>query len=290
MLPISNPYILKILLPLFPKTRRPAILEYLRQVFSGNLLLWLFLLFAHFPSYSQNLPAFKAGEYLKYSIYYGPIRGGEAVMEVKRGIYKGSPVNHLHLNGKTVGVANALYNVNDIYQSFTNVQTDLPYEAIRDINEGRYTKYTVQTFDHWSRADSSIVQSTSTGEVVVPKNSHDILSAFYYIRNHLLSNPLTVGDTLLVETYFDDEQYTLRVRFMGYETIKTKVGKVECMKLIPIVITGRVFKNPDDMIVWFSKDKNFLPIRIRFNLFVGAVFCDLIEYKGLLHAFEPSKK
>ena len=77
---------------------------------------------------------------------------------------------------------------------------------------------------------------------------------------------------------------------MGYETVKTKLGKVECMKFIPIVITGRVFKNPDDMVVWFSKDKNFIPIRIRFNLFVGAVYCDLIEYKGLLHAFEPSKK
>ena len=146
----------------------------------------------------------------------------------------------------------------------------------------------MQTFDHWSRADSSIVQSTSTGEVVVPKNSHDILSAFYYIRNHLLSNPLTVGDTLLVETYFDDEQYTLRVRFMGYETIKTKVGKVECMKLIPIVITWSVFKTPmiDCLVL---KRKNFLPSVSGSTSSLEPVFCDLIEYKGLLHAFELQK-
>jgi len=241
------------------------------------------------PCYAQKNSAFKAGEHLKYSIYYGPIRGGEAVMEVKRGIFDGSPVNHLYLNGKTVGIANALYNVNDIYQSFTNIKTDLPYKAIRDINEGRYSKYTIQTFDHWSRTDSSIVNSTSTGDIVVPKNSHDILSAFYYLRNHLISGPLKVGDTLVVETYFDDEQYTLRVRFVGYETVKTKLGKIECLKFLPIVITGRVFKNPDDMVVWFSKDKNFIPIRIRFNIVVGAVYCDLIDHKNLLHPFDALK-
>jgi len=260
------------------------------NLFSSFSFFFLFTLFNSNPLYSQQNKAFKAGEYLRYSIYYGLIRGGEATLEVKRNIYEGSPINHLYLNGKTVGVANVLYNVNDTYQSFTNINTDLPYKAIRDINEGRYSKYTVQTFDHWSREDSSIVNSTSTGEVVVPKNSHDILSAFYYLRNHLLSKPLNVGDTLVVETYFDDELYTLRVRYMGNETVKTKLGHIDCIKLIPVVLTGRVFKNPDDMIVWFSNDKNYAPIRIRFNLFVGAVYCDLMDHKGLLNPFDSLQK
>ncbi len=191
----------------------------------------------------------------------------------------------MYLNGVTVGIPNLLYNVNDTYESFTNKDTDVPYKSIRDINEGNYKKYTIQTFDHWSRPDSSIVHSTTTGKSVVPKNCQDILSAFYYLRNHLLTSNLVVGDTLVVETYFDDERYTLVVRFLGHEVVKTKLGNIRCLAFLPVVITGRVFKSHDDMTVWFSNDRNFLPVRVRFNIFVGAVYCDLIEYKGLLHPF-----
>lgn len=239
---------------------------------------------------AQQKKAFKQGERLKYEVHYGPIRGGEALMEVRRSTYNGNIVNHLYLNGKTVGVANMLYNVSDIYQSFTNPDTDLPYKAIRDINEGRYKHYSEQVFDHWSREDSAIVHSTKVGTVLSPKNSNDILSAFYYLRNNLIWKPLKVGDTLAVQTYFTDEIYTLMVRFQGYETIKTKMGPVNCMKFLPIVITGRVFKSQDDMTVWFSNDKNFIPIRIKFDIFVGSVYCDLVEYSGLMHNFDALKK
>jgi hypothetical protein len=158
--------------------------------------------------------------------------------------------------------------------------------SIRDINENRYSKYTAQTFDHLTRSDSTIVNSTDTGEVLAPPNSNDILSAFYYLRNHLLSKPIEIGDTLVVDTYFSDEVYSMKVRFMGYETIKIKLGKVSCMKFLPVVITGRVFKNEDDMTVWFTNDKNFLPVRVKFDIFVGSVYCDLIDYKNLLHPFD----
>jgi len=211
-------------------------------------------------------------------------------MEVRKGNLNGNPVNHLYLRGKTVGMANMLYNVNDIYQSFTDTQTDLPYKAIRDINEGGYKHYSEQGCDHWSREDSTIVFSTKVGEVLSPKNSNDILSAFYYMRNQLMWKPIKVGDTLAVQTYFTDEIYTLMVRFQGYETIKTNLGHIECMRFLPIVITGRVFKSQDDMTVWFSNDKNFIPIRVKFDIFVGSVYCDLIEYEGLLHNFDALKK
>lgn len=253
---------------------------------SGSFVLFAIIFFWPFSLLSQQRSAFKLGERLKYSIHYGVIRGGEAVLEVREGKYDNKKVNHLYLQGKTVGLANKLYNVNDIYQSFTNFETDLPYMSIRDINENRYKKYTVQTFDHWTRSDSTIVNSTDTGEVLAPPKANDILSAFYYLRNHLLWKPISVGDTLVVETYFSDEIYSLKVRFIGYETIKTKLGRINCMKFLPVVITGRVFKNEDDMIVWFTNDSNFLPIRVKFNLFVGSVYCDLIEYKNLLHPFD----
>ena len=264
---------------------------YVRSTLFLKVLACVIILFSTSlgEGYSQQKKAFRAGEKLKYSVHYGFIRGGEAVMEVRKGNYDGKQVNHLYLNGKTVGMANVLYKVDDTYQSFTNTETDLPYKAIRDIKEGSYKHYSEQIFDHWTRDDSTIVYSTKVGEVLSPKNSNDILSAFYYMRNHLMWKPLKVGDTLAVETYFTDEIYTLMARFQGYETIKTDLGKVECMRFLPIVITGRVFKSQDDMTVWFSNDSNFIPVRIKFDIFVGSVYCDLIEYEGLLNLFSSLK-
>lgn len=251
-----------------------------------DLLILGFVFILLFPlQLNGQHKAFAPGEKLKYSIYYGPIRGGEAVLEVRKGKYQDKNVNHLILNGRTVGLANVLYSVSDTYESFTNTETDLPYKSIRDIKEGSYKHYSEQVFDHWSRDDSTIVYSTKVGEVLSPKNSNDILSAFYYIRNHLVWKPMSIGDTMVVDTYFTDEVYTMRVRFMGYEDVKTKLGTISCIKLVPVVLVGRVFKNKDDMTVWFSNDKNYLPIRVRFNIVVGAAYCDLVDYSGLKHPF-----
>ena len=257
---------------------------------SGITLVWFIVL--NLNLYAQNgTKAFVGGEELKYQIYYGFINGGEAVLQVNEQFFNNKPAYHLYLNGRTVGIANTLYNVNDTYESYTDPATHWPYFSIRNIHEGHYRHYSTQTWDHWSRPDSSIVISSKTGKVVVVKGCQDILSSFYYLRNKMLAMPpLKPEQTLTVDTYFTDEKYPLTVRFIGYETIKTKFGMVKCMKFMPVVLTGRVFKTKDDMTIWFTSDSNFIPIRIKFDIFVGSVYCDLIEYKGLANEFAALEK
>ena len=236
---------------------------------------------------AQQKKSFTVGEKLKYQVHYGFIRGGEAVLEVREADYEGRSVNFLYLNGKTVGIANALYNVDDTYQSFTDKETNWPYKSIRDIHENSYKHFSTQVFDHWSRNDSSICKSTMAGEVVVVKGCQDILSSFYYLRTLMLDRKPKPDELFIVHTYFTDEKFPLVVRFKGFEKIDTKFGEVDCMKFMPEVLTGRVFKSKDDMSIWFSNDNNFIPIRIKFDIFIGAVYCDLVDYKGLLYPFKP---
>lgn len=231
----------------------------------------------------QSLKAFAPGEKLKYQIHYGFIRGGEAVLEVRDGLYEGKPANHLYLNGKTIGIASTLYEVDDTYQSYIDPENGWPYKSIRNIRENRYRHYSTQVFDHWSRSDSSICNSSKAGKVVVTKGCQDILSSVYYLRRIMLGRKLKTDELIIVDTYFTDEKYPMMVRFKGYEKVKTKFGVVDCMKFMPVVITGRVFKSKDDMTIWFSNDNNFIPIKIRFDIFVGSVYCDLIDYTGLVH-------
>lgn len=232
---------------------------------------------------AQQKKSFKIGEQLKYQVHYGFIRGGEAVLSVREAMYEGKVVNNLYLNAITVGLASTLYLVDDTYQSFTDVETNWPYKSIRSIHENRYKHYSTQTFDHWSRSDSSICNSSKTGKVVVVKGCQDILSSVYYLRSIMVDRKPKPDERFIVETYFTDEKFSLVIRFKGYEKIKTKYGTIECMKFMPEVITGRVFKSKDDMSIWFSNDNNFIPIRIKFDIYIGSVYCDLVDYKGLLH-------
>lgn len=249
----------------------------------------LLLLLISVGSSAQPKKAFTPGEFLKYQIHYGFIRGGEAVLEVREGSYEGKSANHLYLNGKTVGLASTLYDVDDTYESFIDIENGWPYKSIRNIRENRYRHYSTQIFDHWSRKDSSICNSSKSGKVVVVKGCQDILSSVYYLRNIMLGRKPKLEELFIVDTYFTDEKYAMVVRFKGYEKIKTNFGYVDCMKFMPVVITGRVFKSKDDMTIWFSNDNNFIPIRIKFDIFVGSVYCDLIDYKGLLYPFTPKK-
>jgi Protein of unknown function (DUF3108) len=44
---------------------------------------------------------------------------------------------------------------------------------------------------------------------------------------------------------------------------------------------GRVFKTEEDMAMWFSADENFLPVKIRFDIFVGSFHVEMISSEGL---------
>lgn len=216
----------------------------------------------------------KKSENLKYIISYGFVRGGKASLKVKSERYKGQDVYHLILSGRTTGVAGTMYNVKDSYESFVDKETLLPIKAIRNIKEGRYKRYNELLFDR----ENNKVLSLRSGEKDVVPGVHDILSAFYFARVKLFNSDLVEGQNLKLDTYFSDKPFLLQFKFMGYETINSKIGKIKCYKFIPVVETGRAFKNKDDVHIWISADENKVPVRVQFDLFIGSLRCDLVNF------------
>lgn len=258
-----------------------------------HIVLFLFFCLISFPVSAQEEDEFspyQPGERLSYLIHYGFINAGNAVLYLESDTLLGKNVNHLVISGWTTGLADVLFKVRDTYQSYIDPETDLPIKAIRDISEGRYKRYNEVTFDRQTRADSTILFSQASGMLVVEKNIHDILSAFYYFRKFYLPGELKKGEIIALNTYFTDELFPLQIRYVGKETVKTKVGKVECLKFNPVTEVGRLFKTEEDMSVWFSKDENFIPVKIRFDIFVGSVQVDLTAYTGLRHEFSSLQK
>jgi hypothetical protein len=231
---------------------------------------------------ASNTRAYHSGENLKYSLNYGFLTGGFITFSVQDAFWNGIPTHQLELYCKSAGIVEALFKIRDRYTSFIDTSTDQPIKSIRDISEGRYRYYNEVLYNYDSiQNDSITIQSQRSGNVKVPENIHDIISAFYYARRYRFNDQMKKGQVISIETYFGDELYPLKMKYVGLETIKTKFGKMECYLFYPVTEVGRAFKTEEDMKVWISRDLNRIPVKVKINLKVGSFVCNLEEYKGL---------
>lgn len=223
----------------------------------------------------SNIPAYQHGEELNYNVHYGFITGGAASITLKQEAIDGNDVFHAVIQGRTTGLAQKLFKVLDIYESYFDVKTSLPLKSVRNVREGNYRSYNEVTFDR----KNNTVNSQKSGVHKVPANLHDMVSAFFYIRRIDFSK-YKGGEIINVNTFFGDELFPFYVVFKGRETVKTDLGKFKCLKFVPIVEPGRIFKESDDMTFWFSDDNNKVPVRIKFDILVGSFKCDLTSFKN----------
>ena len=112
-----------------------------------------------------------------------------------------------------------------------------------------------------------------------------MISTFYFLRSQNTTN-LKTGDEINVSMFFDDKSYPFKLKFLGYETLKTKFGKVKTQKFRPLVQAGRVFKAQESVTVWITADDNKIPIKMKASLAVGSLRAELEAYKGLANPFE----
>lgn len=245
---------------------------------------FLILLFQSGNVFSQK--AFKDGEWFRFRIHYGLFNASYATLEVNETTLNNKPVYHVKGRGKSTGLLGLFFKVNDDYQTYIDKNTGLPHKFIRDIDEGGYTKNLVIDFDHNQGKASVLNRETNNRQTfVIPRNVHDMLSAFYYIRNQIENEDLAPGDEFRLNMFIDDENMDFKLVFLGREVLKTKFGKVATLKFRPYVMAGRVFKEKESLTFWVSDDENKIPLKIEADLAVGSLDADLDAYKGLKNQF-----
>ena len=239
--------------------------------------------FSSEAKHSKQQEIFKPGEVLNYEMSYGWIKGGEASLNLKKVNYFGKDAYYVKAVGKTTGIAHTLYKVRDVYESYFDPATGKPFKSIMNLREGKYRNYNEVYYNH----ANGTIKSKKSGKKQIKNNDvFDIVSAFYHLRKKL-SN-LTIGQKVVIHTYFHDEPWDLIVRFKGYETVKTKLGKIRCMKFKPIVLEG-TFESEDALDIWISADNNRIPVRVRMKFFVGSFKTELTSYSGLSHPIKFNK-
>ncbi|WP_306351452.1 DUF3108 domain-containing protein [Flavobacterium sp. '19STA2R22 D10 B1'] len=246
----------------------------------------LFVLTISISLQAQTKETFTVGEWFKFRIHYGLVNAGYATVEVKEGIKNNKKVFHAVGNGYTTGVTKLFFKVNDDYQSYFDKTTGQPYHYIRKIDEGGYKKNQEGFFN---QSNNTVFvkdyKHDSEKTLSVPENVQDIMSSFYYLRNHPDIDKLKIGESITIDMFFDEETFKFKLKYIGKEDIKTKFGKISTLVFKPSVQAGRVFKEKESLTVWISDDENKIPVRIKASLAVGSLKADLEEYKGLKNPF-----
>ena len=253
-----------------------------------QILASLILLCNLSTSNAQSESSFQFGEWLKFKLNYsGWVKAGNATLEVKEDTFKNRSVCHVVGKGWTTGAIKWFFKVNDRYESYFDKATGRPYKFIRNINEGGHVKNRVIEFDYEKNlAFVNDLRHKTKKTVSITSDIQDMVSAYYYLRDHYDTETIKVGHTVKLNMFFDNEIFGFKLKFLGRETINTKFGNINCLKFRPYVMAGRVFHEEESVTLWVSADNNKIPIKIKADLRVGSLRSDLVAFKGLKYPFE----
>ncbi len=228
----------------------------------------------------QTQKPYKVGEEITYLVHYGLMDAGIAKIKVEElAKVDGRMTYHMVGTGQSAGMVHWFFPTKDKYETYIDQKTLLPLRFVRDVNENGYIIKQNIKFDR--NANTAVDYELKKDTVFsMPPNVHDIFSAFYFARALDVRN-IKEGDIIDIPVFLDQEMFPLKIKFVRRERIKTAFGKIVCLKFVPVVQQGRVFKDEDDMFLWISDDYNHIPIRIQSELLVGSIKMDLKDYKGL---------
>ena len=211
---------------------------------------------------------------IRFNLKYGFVKGGEAEMIIIDTIFDGRPAISYCFKGKTTGLTNTVYGVNDTYTTIVDAETNLPLKAIRDIKENKYRWYNETYFYH----NKDSLNSKRTGWRKMPDNMVDIISSFFYFVREYNMEEMKADEIKTLTSFHADKIDTISIKYIGKERIKTSLGEIEAYALIPSVDKGKLLMSSDGLRFFISKE-NGIPVMMEFDLKVGALRAVLKSYK-----------
>lgn len=237
--------------------------------------------------------SFGKGEVLEYKVNFGIFTVGRASTVVEKKTYSINSRTCYKVDafGETSGFVSWISKVNDQWGAYIDTAALVTHVSYRKIKEGNYRKDEVITFDHDKLQAEVKEKDQKTGQYGEPKyyktpdNVRDLVGGFLYLRVIDFSK-YKKGDTLSISGFFEDTPYKLSIIYSGKDKVNTKVGKVMCHKLIPIMPDNKLFDGENSITCWISDDENRIPVKIHAKMFIGGTGLELVSFKGLRNQFK----
>lgn len=237
---------------------------------------------------TSELP-FLRGEQALYGAYYNLgflwVQSGEVEFKTDTVRFQQQKAWHLKAVGKSLKAYDLFYFVRDTFETFSTFETFKPLYSRRILNHAKESSVHQYWFDY--RAGTIRTHIRQTGQQVfsstvpVQENTFDILATAYNFRKYDF-NKLFVGQKVPYRMLVDRQLADLYFRYLGTENVKTRNGReFRCHKVSVYLIQGDFFPEGEYMKIWFTDDKNHLPVQVETKILVGSIKALLLNVKAL---------
>jgi hypothetical protein len=262
----------------------------MKRLFIGMALLALLTGFSGYRQHGVPLrnTSFTKGEVLNYDAFFGifTVGKGSSVIEKTTYTINSRPCYKVDVQGQTHGFVSWITKVNDQWGAYIDTAAITTHVSYRKLKEGHYRLDELITYDDDKKQAEVKKLNRETGQYEAPKyyptkgQVRDIVGGFLYLRV-IDFRKFDNGDTLTISGFFEDTPYHFKIIYSGKEIVKTRVGKIPCHKLVPIMPDNKLFNGPNSVTAWISDDENKIPVRVSAKMFVGSTGIELTSFKGL---------
>lgn len=237
----------------------------------------------------QKSAVFNQNEELQYSINFkwGILNGKLAQATItNRETRDGQYFSQLVM--RTINLADTFYPMRDTLETLYNVNK-LPRRFEKRINDNGYRATDVSTYTYSS--NSITVKNTQTvngshasDTTMVFNHSNnnevlDLLSTLALLRTYDFVNSSKAPDMRATVTLAKDKA-NIVYRMLGNESITMPDGTRRQAMKIAIQVDDKNFnKGKNAVIVWLTRDKAQIPVKIQADLKIGAALVQLTSYR-----------
>jgi Protein of unknown function (DUF3108) len=162
----------------------------------------------------------------------------------------------------------SFYPVRDTVFSIIDARGIYPLRFEKRLHEGGYHAKVSATYDQKAHTLTTLDTTFS-----IAPFTHDVLSAFYYIR----TQPLKVGDSFDLAAVSGKKKYNLRVICHGRETVKVPAGEFRTLIVEPVLKGDGLFKAKGKLMIWVTDDAHHMPVKMESKIPVGSIKAELVS-------------
>jgi hypothetical protein len=220
--------------------------------------------------------AFAAGETLSFSVKYGFLTAGDAIIATSdTTMGNGREAYKVAFNVDSKPVFNWIFKVTDRYSTYIDKQGLFPWRFEQHIREGGYSRDFVAQFDQVNHE-----AITTEKNYRIPPYVHDIMSAFFYSRT-IDYKDFKVGQRIHLQNFFKDSTYELDVKFKGRQRVEVEAGTFDCVIVEPLAREGGLFKSDGSVYIWLTDDERKIPVKVSTKIAIGSIDSELTGFTGI---------
>lgn len=210
---------------------------------------------------------FPNGQTFVYGVEWHLFNTGTARM----GMRNDGNEQHVISTAVSSGVVNALYKVNDHFDSVFDPHTFCSLQVVKHVEEGSHSRESELHFDYARHKSVLDQKNLKTGEQKHEENDipgcvTDVITGFFYLS----SLPLQVGNVNTFTVNDGGKTNEVSAHVEGREKVKVPAGTFDTIRVRIEAVSGS-FQGKGMVWAWFADDGKHTPVQMRSKLAWGTL-------------------